>query len=138
MKDEIINSGYSGTPLNKKLGVKEGFSLRLKNAPEDFLNWLEPLPNALVINDSNELDIIISFNESVDSLELLLNKDIPCLKKSGMLWVCWPKGSSGRVTDLNRDVIRTYFLDFGLVDVKIASISEVWSGLKFVYRLKDR
>ena len=60
------------------------------------------------------------------------------MKKDGMIWMSWPKKASGIVTDINREVIREYGLDIGLVDVKVAAFDETWSGLKFVYRLKDR
>lgn len=131
-------NGYSGTPLFKKIGLKEGYRLITVHAPEQLLDWLHPLPDGIAINSTEAADVIISFHRSADSLEGVLFSYVSILKKSGMLWVCWPKGSSGVATDLNRDYIRNYFLDHGLVDVKVASISEVWSGLKFVYRLKDR
>lgn len=138
MNKDTHKNGYSGTPLVKKLGIKEGYSIGISHPPEDFLNCLGALPGKVMIGGEVEKDFIISFHLTFSSLEEVLKGEIPFLKRSGMIWICWPKKSSGMETELNRDLIREYFLDNGLVDVKIASISELWSGLKFVYRLKDR
>ena len=82
-------------------------------------------------------------SEAVETIEIEDIEEVairfkPALKKSGILWISWPKGSSMIKTNLKRDFIREYLLDNGLVDVKVAAIDEDWSGLKFVYRLKDR
>jgi hypothetical protein len=133
-------AGYSGTPLIKKLGVKEGFTVGLVNAPKSFRKDLGELPpkTKLVTNLTEGLDVIVWFTDAAKGIEnrfaILANK----LVSSGSLWVAWPKKSSGVQTDLSFDVVQHAGLDCGLVDVKICAIDEIWSGLKFVYRVKDR
>jgi hypothetical protein len=133
-------AGYSGTPLIKKLGIKEGFTVGVINAPKAFVKDLGKLPTKtkIVTRLINALDLIVVFSETAKGLEqrfpILANK----LVRNGTLWVAWPKKSSGVVTDLSFDRVQRIGLDCGLVDVKICAIDEIWSGLKFVYRLKDR
>ena len=133
-------AGYSGTPLPKKLGVKPNQRIALVNAPKDFTKLLGPLPeNATIVKRlSGSLDLIILF---VDR-EQTLAKQFPILagklQSNGMIWIAWPKKSSGVTTDLVFEKVQRIGLDCGLVDVKICAVDEVWSGLKFVIRLKDR
>jgi hypothetical protein len=133
-------AGYSGTPLPKKLGIKENQRIVLINGPENFHHELGTLPEGteIVQRLSAPLDLVILF---VDR-EKELAKKFPALAKklssNGMIWVAWPKKSSGMATDLIFDNVQRIGLDTGLVDVKICAIDEVWSGLKFVIRLKDR
>jgi hypothetical protein len=133
-------AGYSGTPLIKKLGVKPGFRVALVGAPRNFKDQLGSLPATAKFSSAtvDSLDLILVFVSS--ELELL-SKFAPLaakLQKNGMIWVAWPKKSSGVVTDLTFNNVQRIGLDAGLVDVKICAVNEVWSGLKFVYRLKDR
>jgi len=133
-------AGYSGTPLAKKLGIKEFHCLALVNAPENFLAQLGPLPatTKIVERSVKPLDLVLLF---VDK-ERLLARDFPRLAKklasNGMIWIAWPKKSSGVTTDLSFDRVQKIGLKCGLVDVKICAVDDIWSGLKFVYRLKDR
>jgi hypothetical protein len=134
-------AGYSGTPLAKKLGIKEGFRLGLVNSPKGFRKVLGDLPDGVTISTerlSKPLDLIILFANS----ERVLKKEFPSnmakLEKNGMLWVAWPKKSSGLSTDLSFANVQQVGLRAGLVDVKICAVNDIWSGLKFVYRLKDR
>jgi len=132
--------GYSGTPLIKKLGVKEGFRVALVNSPRGFKKELGPLPDKakFALSGTYPLDVILLFVSSEAELRkqfLLLTMN---LVANGMLWVAWPKKSSGVVTDLLFTNVQRIGLDAGLVDVKICAVNDVWSGLKFVYRLKDR
>jgi len=133
-------AGYSGTPLPKKLGVKPNQRIALIDSPKDFTKVLGPLPeNATIVKRLNgPLDLIILF---VDR-EQTLAKQFPILAKKlendGMIWIAWPKKSSGVATDLVFEKVQRIGLDCGLVDVKICAVDEVWSGLKFVIRLKDR
>lgn len=133
-------AGYSGTPLPKKLGIKPNQRIALIDAPKDFTKLLGPLPeNATIVKRLNgPLDLIILF---VDR-EQPLAKQFPILaeklQKDGMIWIAWPKKSSGVATDLVFEKVQRIGLDCGLVDVKICAVDEVWSGLKFVIRLKDR
>lgn len=133
-------AGYSGTPLAKKLGIKEGSRIALVNAPKDFRSVLGDLPDNVefVSRPTKSLDIFLFFVMS----ERVLARDFANLAEklvtNGMIWIAWPKKSSGVTTDLTEQRVQRIGLDAGLVDVKICAIDETWSGLKFVYRLKDR
>jgi hypothetical protein len=138
--DDGHMAGYSSTPLAKKLGIKEGSRVALVNAPKDFQSELGELPDKaeFVKRLTNSLDIILLFVLS----ERVLAREFARLAKklvaNGMIWIAWPKKSSGVATDLTFQSVQRIGLDAGLVDVKICAIDETWSGLKFVYRLKDR
>jgi|SRR4030095_15415204 hypothetical protein len=133
-------AGYSGTPLIKKLGIKEGYRVSFENAPKGFRAELGDLPPDVVVKrrGQEQLDFIIVFSKSESSLR----KEFPILaqqlKPNGMLWVSWPKKSSSVKTDLRFENVQRIGLDAGLVDVKICAINGTWSGLKFVFRLRDR
>jgi hypothetical protein len=133
-------AGYSGTPLPKKLGLKEGSRIALINAPKDFPQQLGELPqNAeIVTRVTKPLDIILLFVLTERALLRDFEKLAGKLASNGMIWVAWPKKSAGVVTDLSFERVQRIGLDSGLVDVKICAIDDVWSGLKFVLRLKDR
>lgn len=134
-------SGYSGTPLAKKLGIKAGNKILLHNTPQYYLTLFSDFPadtEELIELKPATADFIHIFCTTNDVVEAVVEKFKPILKKSAMMWVSWSKGSSAIPTELNRYFIREYMLDNGLVDVKVAAIDEDWSGLKFVYRLKDR
>ena len=133
-------AGYSETPLAKKLGIKENSQIALVGAPKDFSEELGSLPAgaAIVPQTRKPLDLILLFvTRKADLLKhfTVLAQRLPA---AGMLWVAWPKKASGVPTDLNFDVVQKHGLNEGLVDTKICAVNEVWSGLKFVYRLKDR
>jgi hypothetical protein len=131
-------AGYSGTPLLKKLGIKPGFNIAFVNAPRGYANQLD-LPTDVRINKrGNPLDFAQLFVRSEKKLKTKFSEYASRLKPSGMLWVSWPKKSSGVSTDLSENIVRDIGLTAGLVDVKICAVDEVWSGLKFVFRLKDR
>ena len=133
-------AGYSGTPLIKKLGIKPGMSVCILNAPESYDVTLGALPDAVQRHTAlkGELDFIHFFTKSKAEFEKHYPKLKLHLAKEGMLWVSWPKRDSKVATDMTEDVVRNFALANGLVDVKVAAIDEVWSGLKLVYRLKDR
>ncbi|MEL7118318.1 MAG: DUF3052 domain-containing protein [Bacteroidota bacterium] len=134
-------SGYSGTPLAKKLGIKENFQILLYNQPSHYFDLFSDLPEGIVIQDqiTNEgIDFIHLFCTTFEELQGISEKYKTALKKNGLLWVSWPKGKSKIATDLKRDMIREHLLDIGLVDTKVAAVDDDWSGLKFVYRVKDR
>ena len=132
--------GYSGTPLPKKLLIKDSFQICLIDAPSEVVAELKPSLEkcTLVPNAKALLDFAMLFTESAASLK----KEFPRIGKNlapaGMLWISWPKKTSGVPTDLNENIVREIGLAAGLVDVKVCAITEVWSGLKFVRRLKDR
>lgn len=134
-------AGYSTTPLVKKLGIKEGFRVGLMHSPKGFQKELGPLPDDVRIcltNLTKPLDLIILFVDKESALRATFLLLAEKLTRNGMLWIAWPKKSSKVTTDLSFDNVQRIGLDAGLVDVKICAINEIWSGLKFVYRLKDR
>ena len=133
-------AGYSSTPLAKKLGIKEGSRVALVNAPKDFQSSLEALPDRVefVKHPTKSLDIVLFFVMTERVLAQDFSKLAKKLVTNGMIWIAWPKKSSGVTTDLSFEHVQRIGLDAGLVDVKICAIDETWSGLKFVYRLKDR
>lgn len=133
-------AGYSSTPLAKKLGIKEGFRIALVNAPKDFQSELGELPDKVefVKRVTKSLDIVLFFALSERALARDFANLAEKLKPNGMMWIAWPKKSSGVATDLSFECVQKIGLAAGLVDVKICAIDETWSGLKFVYRLKDR
>lgn len=133
-------AGYSATPLVKKLGIKPGYILYVFQAPEEYFNWLSPLPEDVEIKQklSAALDFIHLFVKDQKTFRQLFLKSKKSLKKDGMLWISWPKKSSKVPTDLDENVIRDFGLEEGLVDVKVCAVDDVWSGLKFVVRVKDR
>lgn len=131
--------GYSGTPLPKKLGIKAGFRVQLVNAPEDVLTELgEALAGCQSAKRGDALDFAMIFTKKSATLEKEFARMSERLAPAGMLWLSWPKKSSGVVTDLDENKIRQIGLAVGLVDVKVCAVTDVWSGLKFVRRLKDR
>lgn len=133
-------SGYSGTPLAKKLGIKEGFRLHFKNAPDGYDQLLHPLPEPLKIVNrlSDDLDFIQCFTKERGELEQELPRYLAAIKPHGMIWISWPKKASKLPTDITEDVVRDIALPLGLVDVKVCAIDEVWSGLKLVIRKENR
>jgi len=133
-------AGYSGTPLAKKLGIKEGSRIVFANAPRGFEQELGELPPRVhfVTRAGKPIDMILLFAKSHSGLKKDFVKMAKRLSPKGMLWVAWPKKSSGVATDLSFNNVQRVGLEAGLVDVKICAVNEVWSGLKFVYRLKDR
>jgi len=132
-------AGYSETPLVKKLGIKAGFNIALVNAPVSFFDELT-LPLGVKINSRSKrpLDFVLLFVNSEKDLQKKFAEYAERLLPAGMIWVAWPKKSSGVTTDLSFNNVQTIGLAAGLVDVKICAVSDVWSGLKFVFRLKDR
>ena len=134
-------SGYSGTPLAKKLGIKSGAYYKIVNAPDDYFDLFEEWPSDSIEdhNDQPEtLDFIHLFCSNISEMLEHYHPAKTLMKKNGMMWVSWPKKSSGIKTDINSNEVRSFILDNGLVDVKVASINDIWSGLKAVYRVVDR
>lgn len=132
--------GYSGTPLPKKLGIKPSFRVVLSDIPADVRAELkDALQPCRIVRGSflGKIDFIISFAQSKEDLEDL-DFMSTWLAPAGMLWICWPKKSSGVATEVDENVVRETGLAAGLVDVKVCAVTEVWSGLKFVRRIKDR
>lgn len=132
----MTDSGYSGTPLVKKLGIKTGYRVLPINPPGDYLELLAPLPdNVLFLKRSTQnIDVIHFFTDSQLALQQRISGFQRRIQPDGMIWVSWPKKASGIVTDMNGGVIRDVCLPLGLVDVKICAVDAVWSGLKLVIR----
>lgn len=132
--------GYSGNPLEKKLGIKESFRAALVHMPHDVRMEIgDALARCSILNiRSSNLDFIFLFAKSRAALEAELQPAASALAPAGMLWIAWPKKSSGVATDLTEDVIRQRGLDAGLVDIKVCAVTDVWSGLKFVIPVKNR
>jgi hypothetical protein len=132
--------GYSGTPLTKKLGIKDDFRVALLHVPDEVKTELrDALAKCRVQNITNrDLEFIFLFAKSRAGLELELGQAARALASAGMLWISWPKKSSGVATDLTENVIRQSGLNAGLVDVKVCAVTDVWSGLKFVIPVKNR
>jgi len=132
--------GYSGTPLTKKLGIKDGFRVSLVSAPEEVIAELKAsLEKCEKARDARTpLDFAMIFITSSAALRKEFSRLAEALNAAEMLWVSWPKKSSGMATDLNENIVREIGLAAGLVDVKVCAVTDVWSGLKFVRRLQDR
>ena len=140
--------GYSGTPLPKKLGIKPGFRVQLVSAPAEVQTELrEALASCAIARDgkrksnnshNDPLDFAIIFTKSQAELKQEFRRLAKLLQPAGMLWVSWPKKSSGVASDLDDNRVREIGLAAGLVDVKVCAVTEIWSGLKFVRRVKDR
>ena len=130
------SAGYSGTPLVQKLGIKPAFRIKTKNAPKDYSRLVAPLPAGAKISTTfrDDVDLWHLFTRSKSELA----KQIPaCMKEirtGGMIWVSWPKKTSGVPSDVTEDTVREVALPLGLVDIKVCAVDEVWSGLKLVRR----
>ena len=132
--------GYSGTPLPKKLGIKDGFRVCFVAAPSEVLSELKTAVAGCEAapNGKAPIDFAMVFSKSKTELRKEFRRVSKLLAPGGMLWVSWPKKSSGVATDLDENIVRGIGLAAGLVDVKVCAVTDVWSGLKFVRRLKDR
>ncbi len=133
-------AGYSGTPLPRKLGIKPGARVGLIRAPDGFDTTLGELPEGVAVRRSarGTLDVIVAFFVARAELERRLPALRGALEPSGGLWIAWPKRASGVATDVGEGVVRELGLAAGLVDNKVCAIDDLWSGLRLVYRLRDR
>ena len=134
-------SGYSGTPLIKKLGIKAGCRIALLHAPAGYLALLGDLPPDVALDTAirdGEYNFVHAFYRWGAELESDFPRLKAAIRKDGMLWVSWIKKAARVRTDITETVVRDLALSHGLVDVKVAAINARWSGLKLVYRLKDR
>jgi len=133
-------AGYSGTPLPRKLGIKEGHRLALIDAPPGFNGTLGELADGVAVRTSarGSLDVVVSFTTSRSALERRFASLARAIFPDGGLWIAWPKRASGVATDPTEDVVRNIALERGLVDNKVCAIDETWSGLRLVHRVADR
>ena len=132
-------AGYSGTPLYKKLGIKAGDRVWFSGNPDGYEAELQKAGEVqLAAKLTANIDFAHMFTASRSDLARNFPKLKSALKIDGMIWISWPKKSSGVKTDLDENIVRELGLKAGLVDVKVCAVDDVWSGLKFVFRLKDR
>jgi hypothetical protein len=133
-------AGYSGTPLAKKLGIKNGFRIRIVNQPRGYFDLFTDLPLEIKILEERKTrkNLIHYFTKQFKELQ----RDIVALKNEietdGMIWISWPKKASKVPTDITEDLIRNLALSNGLVDIKVCAVDDTWSGLKLVIPVKDR
>jgi hypothetical protein len=133
-------SGYSGTPLPRKLGIKPGARLAVLSAPATFDGTLGTLPDGVSIRRQarGRVDVIVFFVTRRAELARRFPTVARTLEDDGGLWIAWPKKTSGVATDLVFEEVQNVGLEAGLVDNKVCAIDDTWSGLRFVYRLADR
>lgn len=133
-------SGYSGTPLLKKLGIKAGSRVAFVGKPAGYEATLGELPPGIKLSEQliGRFDSVQVFATEEADLAKRFARAKSHLLPDGMIWISWPKKSAGVKTNLNENRIREMGLALGLVDVKVCAVDETWSGLKFVYRVKDR
>ena len=133
----VAGAGYSGTLLQKKLGVRENYSVVLVNAPSRFERRLEPLPTgAAIVRDAKGANLAVLFATSQAELIRDFRVLTKALPHKTAFWLAWPKQASGIATDLKESVVREFGLGEGWVDYKVCAIDEIWSGLCFARRKK--
>src|ERR1700750_2099978 len=131
-------AGYSGTPLLKKLGIKEEMKVQLIDEPENYFDLLEKDISSQLIKKNETPDFIHLFVKTNKEFESEMKKIKKNMKPTTIIWVSWYKKSSGIPTDVTEDVIRNYALRNDLVDIKVCAVSDIWSGLKLVVPLAKR
>jgi hypothetical protein len=130
-----MNTGYSGTPLARKLGFKEGMRVAYVNPPDGFaIDGIDDVRARL----TKGTDLVVFFTKERQALERRLDALRKAIEPDGMLWIAWPKRASGVATDMTEDIVRDVALPTGLVDTKVCAIDDVWSGLRLVVRKELR
>lgn len=125
-------------PLWKKLGYRAGFRACLVNPPEEYMDWVSPLPQGISFHCTRDMDMVHMFTNEYQAFrdELLLARGSS--KQNGMIWISWHKKASRLPSELSEDLIRETAIEHRLVDVKVCSINQVWSGLKLVIPVRFR
>jgi hypothetical protein len=133
-------AGYSGTPLAAKLGIKPGIHVCVEGAPDDYLEFLKPLPDGVVFTNelSKKTELVHIFSAKKAHLAGALAEFRAKLKSTAVIWVSWPKKSSRVPTDITEETVRELALPLGFVDIKVCAVTEIWSGLKLVVRKELR
>ena len=136
----MATAGYSGTPLLKKLGIKDSLKVQLIHAPDNYFKLLEADISEQIVNGKQVPDLVHLFVKSYREFESEMKKLKPAIKSNPniTIWVSWYKKSAGIATDITEDVIRDYALKNSLVDVKVCAVSDIWSGLKLVVPVAKR
>ncbi|TNE74539.1 DUF3052 family protein [bacterium] len=132
------SSGYSGTPLAKKLGIKTSTSLKLLNQPDYYFDLFCDFPSNVALNQADLFDTIHLFVTQENELRTELATIRQMLKQNGAIWISWPKKTSKKQSNLDGNLVREIGLQTGLVDIKVCAVDDTWSGLKFVIPVKDR
>jgi hypothetical protein len=133
-------AGYSGTPLAKKLGIKDGHRVGLINPPDEFAALVEPLPEGveMVAGVRSRRDVVVAFLRERGELESKLTAMTKAVFPDGAIWIAWPKKASKVPTTITEDIVREVALPTGLVDNKVCAIDDTWSGLRLVVRRENR
>jgi hypothetical protein len=136
----MATNAYSNTPLLQKLGIKDGFKIKIINEPDYYFELFTDFPQNIIIerNKDEKKDFIHYFTKEAKNLEneiLQLRSEI---NPNGIIWISWPKKASKIKTDVTEDLIRNLALKNGLVDVKVCAVDDIWSGLKLVIPVKER
>ena len=136
----MTKAGYSGTPLVKKLGIRECDTVALVSAPAGFEDELEGLPDGVALRRraGARADVVVAFTTGGRDLSRRFGPLGKSVWPDGSLWIAWPKRSSGVTTDLDENRLREIGLPHGLVDNKVCAVDETWSGLRFVWRKENR
>lgn len=136
----MVQAGYSPRSFIEKLGIKPGFTFVLLHLPQEIRPLFSSLPHDITLLHAvrQNVNAIHFFTKEREELETTFPKLAHAIRRDGMVWISWPKGSSKLETDLNENNIRDIGLENGMVDVKVIAVDEDWSGLKFIYKLKDR
>jgi hypothetical protein len=132
-----MTAGYSGTPLPKKLGIRERSRVAILNGPAHFIDLLGELPPRVAVRAKfgAEADVIVLFATKFSKLKTEFLRAMKMMPESGgMLWVAWPKKAAKMDTDLDENLIRDFGLAQRVVDTKVCAIDETWSGLRFSRR----
>ncbi len=135
-----MSSAYSSTPLAKKLGIKVGYKIKLVNAPQHYLGLFTDMPDNIdfMPGKTAKKDFIHFFTKDEQELLDLLPQLKQEIVPAGIIWVSWPKKSSGIPSTVSENMIRDIAIANGLVDIKVCAVDETWSGLKLVIPVKDR
>ncbi|WP_220183039.1 hypothetical protein [Sphaerisporangium album] len=135
----MATSGYSGTPLAKKIGVKPGYRVRLAHRPD---GWAIPdLPDDCAVTNAGGTagaDVTVAFYRAAADLADESSQLVHDLADHAMLWIAWPRRAAGHASDITENLLREVLLPLGVVDVKVAALGDDWSGLKFVRRKENR
>lgn len=133
-------TAYSGTPLQKKLGFKEGQTIALLDTPANFDELLGPLPEGVNVRTEarGKADVVVYFTTDAGALQKRISSLAKMIHPTGGLWVVWPKRTSKVKTDMSEDRVRDAALPEGLVDTKVCAVDHTWSGLRLVWRRSER
>ena len=138
---QSAKAGYSGTPLPQKLGIRPDHRVALEHPPPGFEATLGSLPEGVQIlpaSRGRDFDVILLFVRNLETLEAKLTPAIARMAPATALWICWPKKTSPLASNVDENKVRERGLAAGIVDIKVCAVDPDWSGLKFVFRLKDR